>query len=151
MRIALTRRNDTNGPLGCYEGEIDRFFNDFFSTGPVRIFNEGWYPRVDVVEDENSFHVTADIPGVSEKEINVTVENGVLSISGERKTERTEEDEKKRYHVSERSYGSFHRTVTLPERINAEGIRANFKDGVLNIEIPKSEEVKPRKIAVTMN
>jgi len=151
MRLALTRRNDANGYFGRNSGDIDRFFNEFFSTEPVRVFNEGWYPRVDVSEDENTFLVTADIPGVGEKEIDVTVENGVLTISGERKAESNDEDGKKRYHVAERSYGSFSRTITLPERINAEGIKASFRDGVLNIEVPKSEEVKPRKIAVTVN
>lgn len=151
MRLALTRRNDNNGSLGLYNREIDRFFSDFFSLEPARVFPGDWSPRVDVSEDENAIHVKAEVPGISEKDLNVTVEHGVLTIDGEKKEERKEEDDKKRYIVSERSYGSFSRSIALPEAIKADEIRASFKDGILTIEIPKAEEVKPRKIPVSVN
>ncbi len=151
MKLAVTRRNDANNGLGIFGREFDRFFNDFFAIEPSRIFNETWYPQIDVVEDENKIHVKADMPGLTEKDIEVTVENGILTISGERKEEHREEDEKKRYIVSERCYGSFRRSLTLPEGIKANEIKAHFKVGVLNVEIPKAEEVKPKKIAVTVN
>ncbi|MCX7678529.1 MAG: Hsp20/alpha crystallin family protein [Spirochaetes bacterium] len=149
MRLTLARRN--NNDLGFWGREIDRWVNDFFGLEPFRFFNESWYPQIDIVEDENAIHVKADMPGLTEKDIEVTVENGVLTISGERKEERREEDEKKRYIVNERCYGSFRRSFSLPEGIKADEIKAHFKDGVLSIEIPKSEEVKPKKITVTVN
>lgn len=151
MKLAITRRNDANGTLGLCNRDIDRFFNDFFSMEPARVYNEAWYPRIDVSEDENAIHVKADVPGINEKDINVTVEKGVLTISGEKKEERKEEDDKRRYIVSERSYGSFSRTIQLPDAIKADEIRASFKDGVLTVEVPKAEEVKPRKIEVSVN
>ncbi len=151
MKLALTRKNDTTNGLGVFGREIDRFFNNFFEIEPSGFFHEPWYPQIDVVEDENAIHVKADMPGLTEKDIELTVENGILTIAGERKEERREEDEKKRYIVSERCYGSFTRSLSLPEGIKAEEIKANFKDGVLNVEIPKSEEVKPKRITVTVN
>jgi len=95
--------------------------------------------------------VKAEVPGINEKDLNVTVEHGVLTIAGEKKEERREEDDKKRVIVSERSYGSFCRSITLPEAIKADEIRASFKDGILTVEVPKAEEVKPRKIPVSVN
>ncbi len=151
MKLAVTRRNDTNNGLGIFGQEIDRFFNDFFAIEPARLFNEAWYPQIDVVEDENAIHVKADMPGLTDKDIEVTIENGVLTIAGERKEERREEDDKKHYILAERCYGSFKRSFSLPEGIKADEVKASFKDGVLNIEIPKSEEVKPKKITVTVN
>lgn len=151
MKLAVTRRNDTNNGLGIFGREIDRFFNDFFAIEPTRFFNETWYPQIDVVEDENAIHVKADMPGLTDKDIEVIIENGVLTIAGERKEERREEDDKKHYILSERCYGSFKRSFSLPEGIKADEVKAIFKDGVLNIEIPKSEEVKPKKITVTVN
>ncbi|MBP7582796.1 MAG: Hsp20/alpha crystallin family protein [Spirochaetes bacterium] len=151
MRLGLARRNDTNGAFGLIGRDIDRFFDEFFSLEPVRVFSGEWVPRVDVSEDENAIHVKAEVPGISEKDLNVTIEHGVLTIAGEKKEERKEEDDKKRVIVSERSYGSFCRTITLPEAIKADEIRASFKDGILTIEVPKAEEVKPRKIPVSVN
>ena len=151
MKLAITRRNDANGTLGLFNRDIDHFFNDFFSMEPARVYNEAWYPRIDVSEDENAIRVKADVPGITEKEISVTVEKSVLTISGEKKEERKEEDDKRRYIVSERSYGSFCRTIQLPDAIKADAIRASFKDGVLTVEVPKAEEVKPRKIEVSVN
>ena len=105
-----------------------------------------WAPAVDIKEEDDRFLVLADIPGVDPEDIEVSMENGILSIKGERKSEHTEE--KEGYKRIERSYGSFHRRFTLPESANPEGIKAKSKHGSLEIVIPKREAVQPRRISV---
>lgn len=106
-----------------------------------------WAPRVDIREEDQRFVILADIPGVDPKEIEVSMDKGVLSIRGERKSETTEENGKlKRV---ERSYGSFFRSFALPDSADADGISAAGKHGVLEISIPKKAQTTPRKIEVT--
>lgn len=105
-----------------------------------------WAPAVDVREEEDRYVVSADIPGVDPKEIDITFDSGVLAITGERKTEHTEE--KEGFKRVERSFGSFRRQFSLPESINPDEIKASGKNGVLVIDIPKSEQTKPRRISV---
>ncbi|HEX22284.1 MAG TPA: Hsp20/alpha crystallin family protein [Chromatiales bacterium] len=105
-----------------------------------------WAPAVDIKEEDDRFLVLADIPGVDPEDIEVSMENGILSIKGERKSEHTEE--KEGYKRIERSYGSFHRRFTLPESADPEGIKAKSKHGSLEIVIPKREAVQPRRISV---
>lgn len=105
-----------------------------------------WAPTVDIKEESEKFLIQADIPGVKPDEIDISMEDGVLTISGERKTEA--ETENNGYKRVERTYGSFYRRFSLPDTADADAISAVSKLGVLNITIPKREAVKPRKISV---
>lgn len=105
-----------------------------------------WAPAVDIKEEDDRFLVLADIPGVDPDDIEVSMENGILSIKGERKSEHTEE--KEGYKRIERSYGSFHRRFTLPESADPDGIAAKSKHGALEVIIPKREAETPRRISV---
>jgi len=105
-----------------------------------------WAPRVDIAETDKAFEIKAEIPEVNKEDVKVTVHNGVLTIRGERKQE-TEEKGKK-FHRVERCYGSFTRSFTLPDNVDETKISASFKDGVLNIQIQKIEQAKPKSIEV---
>lgn len=111
------------------------------------IVTSNWTPAVDIKEEEQRFVLQADIPGVDPKDIDVTMDNGVLTIKGERKHE--SEEQANGYKRVERSYGSFYRRFSLPDSADAEGITAKGKDGVLEVVIPKLEKVQPRKITVS--
>jgi len=133
--------------------ELDEFQNrltSFFGQTPVWRGREGnfasWAPAVDIIEDEKEFLVKADLPEVKREDLHINVENGMLVIHGERKFER--EDKKKRYHRTERSFGSFTRSFSLPEGADSTKIRAEIKDGLLQVHIPKSEMAKPKQIEV---
>ncbi|MCX7677711.1 MAG: Hsp20/alpha crystallin family protein [Spirochaetes bacterium] len=149
MKWALRKHNkDTTTSLDVFRKKLDNLFDDFFSLTPTSMFEFEWSPSVDVVEDERAIHVKAEIPGIDEKDLKVTLENNVLVIEGEKKEERHEEDKNTRYVVSERRFGSFRRAISLPDGIKTDKIRASFKKGVLQIEIPKDESAKPRKINI---
>lgn len=105
-----------------------------------------WAPSIDIKEEADRYVVQADLPGVKPEDIEVTLQNGVLTIKGERQTEAKEE--KENYRRIERFYGSFFRRFTLPETVEEEKIEANYDKGVLTISIPKKPEVQPKKISV---
>ena len=105
-----------------------------------------WSPQVDITEDEKEYLVKADLPEMKKDAVKVMVENGVLSISGERKSEK--EEENKTFHRIERSYGSFERTFTMPDDADAKAMKAEFKDGVLRVHVPKNPAAQPKKIDV---
>ncbi len=105
-----------------------------------------WSPRVDVSENDNEIVVKADLPGVDKKDLKVQLENNTLTIAGERKYEK--EDKSDRYYHSERAYGRFQRSFTLSDHIKADEIKAEYKNGVLTVTLPKSEEVKPKQIEI---
>ena len=107
-----------------------------------------WVPSVDVSETEGAYQIKAEIPDVKKEDVRVTLEEGVLTIQGERKQEK--EETGKKYHRVERSYGSFVRSFTLPDLVDEEKVKAEFKDGVLNLQLPKSEKAKPKAIEVTV-
>ena len=107
-----------------------------------------WSPSVDISEDDKEFLVKAELPDVKREDIKVNVENGVLTITGERKFEK--EEKGKKYHRIERSYGSFTRSFTLPEAVKADKVAAEFKDGLLHVRLPKDESAKPKNIAVNL-
>jgi len=125
--------------------DMDKMINNVFENDwnfSVRS-KTNWSPAVDVKESDNSFTLTADIPGLTKKEVKVNITDGILSISGERKFE--DEKENGNYHYRERRYGSFSRTFNLPETVNDEDISASFKNGILSIELPKHEVVLPKE------
>lgn len=101
-----------------------------------------WAPAVDITEDDKEFLIKAEIPEVKKEDLNVSVENGVLSISGERKFEKETKD--KKIHRVERSYGSFTRSFTLPDETNPEKVAAEFKEGLLRVHLPKETPAKPK-------
>ncbi len=105
-----------------------------------------WSPRVDIVEAEQEFLIKADIPGVEKDHVKVSVENGVLTIQGERKTEKEEKDAK--FHRVERFTGTFVRRFTVPENVDADAIKAVFKDGMLTLQLPKTQKTLPKAIDI---
>lgn len=128
-----------------------------FGLAPARVGNGGqeamtiteWAPSVDIVEDEKEWLVKADLPEVKKEDVKVTVENGVLTITGERKFEKEEKD--KKYHRIERAYGNFYRSFALPDAADGSKVSAEFKDGVLEVHLPKSEKAKPKAVEVKVS
>jgi HSP20 family protein len=124
--------------------EIDRVFDAFFGQTDQ---GRRWVPPIDLVEAEDHFVLKADLPGLSESDVNIEVQDGTLTISGERKAEH-EQREKGWYRI-ERSFGSFNRSLTLPDGVDPDRIEASFNHGVLEVRIPKPEERKPRRISIS--
>jgi HSP20 family protein len=128
---------------------MNRLFNNLFDTptvasAPARRFA----PATDLIESETHYILRADLPGLSEDDVNIEFEGNVLSVSGERKSEH--QDRKHGYYRVERSYGSFRRSLRLPEGIDAAAITATFDKGVLEISVPKPEQAKPHKVEITV-
>lgn len=138
--------------LGDFENRLVRFFGR-----PVPAENEGkeaiaateWMPAVDIVEDEKEFLVKAELPDLKREEIEVTVENGELTLTGERKVEK--EEKEKKYHRIERAYGRFLRTFTLPEGVNGDKVTADFNNGLLVVHLPKEKAVQPKVMDIKVN
>jgi len=105
-----------------------------------------WVPTVDISETDGEYLIKAELPEVKKEDVKVTLEDGVLTIQGQRRQEKEEKTTK--YHRIERSYGTFVRSFSLPDQVNESGVKAEFKDGMLNLHIPKSEKAKPRAIEV---
>ena len=147
----FTRGNDG---LGSLFREIERTFDDFSRRSPLAGFagfgDGATVPKIDVSETKDGIEVTAELPGVDEKNIDLTLSNGVLTIRGEKKSERDETDKEKNWHVIERRYGSFTRTVTLPYDPDSSKVEAKFEKGVLRIRLPKPAEItkKEKKIEI---
>jgi HSP20 family protein len=116
------------------------------TNGKETMIVADWTPSVDISETEGEYQIKAEIPDVRKEDVKVTVEDGVLTIQGQRKQEKEEKGTK--YHRIERSYGSFARTFSLPDVIETDKVKAEFKDGVLNLHLPKSEKAKPKAIEV---
>jgi HSP20 family protein len=106
-------------------------------------------PAVDVYEDEHNITLTAELPGIEEKDLNITVENGVLTLSGERKLENDETREN--FQRIERSYGRFTRSFTLPSTVDPEGVKAEFANGLLKVTLAKREEAKPKQVKIEVS
>jgi HSP20 family protein len=135
--------------LGNLESRLERLFGSALAPrkGEKETMTVAqWTPLVDISEDAKEYLVKAELPELKKEEIKVSVENGELTISGERRIEKEEKDRK--YHRIERSYGSFLRSFSLPEMVSAEKVSADFKDGVLTVHLPKDEKAKPKTIEV---
>ncbi|HUI11568.1 MAG TPA: Hsp20/alpha crystallin family protein [Bacteroidota bacterium] len=129
--------------------EIDRLFDNLFHgdlADTTSAFTSAWVPAVDIAEHEGEFVVRMELPGVKKDDVKITMQEGVLSVKGEKKQEK--EAKGLDYHRVERSYGSFQRSFTLPTAVKAENIDASYRDGVLEITLPKAEEAKPKQIDV---
>jgi HSP20 family protein len=132
------------------ERRLDEVFGRPFLPALWRRFPleaRGWAPAIDVFEKEDKFVVKAELPGMKEEDIDISVVGDTLTIKGERKAETEVKDED--YYCCERSYGSFSRSIGLPSTVDAKKIEANFEDGVLEVSLPKAPEVKPKKIPVS--
>jgi HSP20 family protein len=129
-----------------FSSEINRLFDTLFEAGNSVNRNQRWAPAMDLVEADDHFVLKADLPGLGEEDVSIEVQDNVLTISGERKSE--QERKEKGWYRLERSFGRFSRSLTLPEGVNADAISAHFDKGVLEVTIPKPEERKPRRITI---
>ncbi len=136
----------TFGRLSDLRDELDRLFSSPLSG--VAQLTSGT-PALDLYEDKDNFTVTAELPGLKREDIEVSLHEGALSISGERKSEEKFEDAET--YRSERFFGKFHRVVTLPKAVQGDKITAQYKDGILTVTLPKAEEAKPKQITVKVN
>ncbi len=129
--------------------DMDRIFDEMISKREGENGSGVWLPLLDVSETEDNLRVKAEIPGVSKDDINLSINNNVLTIKGEKKMEKEIEGED--YHRIERIYGNFYRSIELPVLVKSDSIEATFKDGVLEVVLPKVDEVKPKEIAIKVN
>lgn len=149
--MALTRYDPWN-VLSQFRDEMNRLFEESGGRLPAEadassVVTSAWTPAVDIKENSNSYVLIADIPGVDPKDIDITMEGGVLTIRGERRWE--EEEQKEGYRRRERLYGTFYRRFSLPDTADAEKISAKSTNGVLEVTIPKREQAQPRRISVS--
>jgi HSP20 family protein len=135
--------------LSTLQDQFNRLFNEQLRNHSEESALTTWAPAVDIYETTNELVVKADLPEVNEKDIDVRVENNLLTIRGERKFEKSVSEEN--FLRVERTYGSFSRSFSLPNTVNAEKIGAEYKNGVLTVTLPKREESKPRQVKVTVN
>jgi HSP20 family protein len=140
----------TFGRLSSLRDELDRLFESPFAglTNASQLLS-GWTPALDVYEDKENFIVKAELPGMKNEDIDVSLHDGSLSISGERKSETKHKDAE--VYRAERFFGRFQRTVTLPAPVAADKVKAQYKDGILTVTLPKTEEAKPKQIDVSVS
>jgi HSP20 family protein len=142
----LERWEPFRGSFG--DTQLNRLFSDFFGRATQEQNLTSWAPAVDIYEGEHELVVKTDLPDVKPEELDIRVENNILTIRGERKFEKKVDE--KNYLRVERSYGSFARSFSLANTVNTEAIKADYKDGVLTLSIPKREEAKPKQIKVNV-
>lgn len=140
------------GDLHTIQNEMNRLFNTLFdsrsSAGGASSAMRRWIPPMDLVETRDHYVLRADLPGLSEADVHIELEDNVLTISGERKAEHEDRDEG--YYRVERAFGAFARSLTLPQGVSPDSVQAHFDRGVLEVRIPKPEQRKPRKVAITV-
>ena len=145
MRASITRFEPFRG-VSSLQGQINRLFSEAFDRTSEEGSLTPWAPAVDIYETEHELVVKADLPDVRPEDLDIRVENNILTIRGERKFEKKVAEDK--YLRVERAYGSFSRSFSLANTVNTEAIKADYKDGVLALSIPKREEAKPKQIKV---
>lgn len=146
---ALSRFQVPSGEFKTLNSQLNRFFEPFFrpySFVDEDVMTGTWNPAVDVAEERDRLVVRAEIPGMRKEDIQIEFTDGVLSIRGERQFEKTSDE--RNYHRIERSYGSFVRSFTIPRVADPEKITAEYRDGILEISVPKREDAKPRQIQI---
>jgi len=146
MKLTRVSTWPTMGRLSDLREEIDRFFEAPLSRTSELL---GWTPAFDVYEEKDNFIVKAELPGMKKEDITVSLHDGDLIISGERKSETKSEGTE--VYRAERFFGKFQRSVTLPTTVAAGQVRADYKDGILTVTLPKSEEAKPKQIEVNVS
>ena len=132
------------------QDRFNRLFNETFSNffGNEQLAQQAWAPAVDIYETDHDLVIKAEVPGVDPKDVEIRIEDGTLYLKGERKSEH--EEKGKNVHRIERSYGAFVRTFTLPQSVNTENVKADYKDGVLTLTMAKREEAKPKTIKISV-
>ncbi len=149
MTFAIKKRNN-GSEVEAFRRSISNIFDDFFNMKPSSMFDPEWVPAIDVHEDGKGIYIKADVPGIDEKNLEVSIENDILTIKGEKSEEFRQGDDKIAL-IMERSYGSFQRSIRLPESVKADNIKAEFKHGVLKIDIPKEKAAETKKIKININ
>ena len=146
--IPVGRDRAVANPFTSLQREIDRLFDDFSRGFPSFVGNgvSTLMPNMDVTETEKEIEITAELPGLEEKDVQINIADNLLTIRGEKKAEKEQKD--KNYRLVERSYGSFERTLELPEGVNADAIKANISKGVLKVTVPKPAPAQAKKIEV---
>src|SRR5947209_13658496 len=136
--------------LNTLQNEMNRLFNTFFDqpTGRGGVAGRRWIPAMDLVETDDHYVLRADLPGLTEQDVNVELLDNVLTISGERKAEH--ETRQEGYYRLERGYGGFSRSLTLPQGVDPDGVQAHFDRGVLEIMVAKPEQKKPRQVEIQL-
>jgi HSP20 family protein len=123
-----------------------RLFDTFFNDAGEELTSRTWTPPVDIQETDDAYRIHAELPGMTKDDIQITLENNVLRLSGERKFEK--DVKKENYHRIERTYGAFSRSFALPTQVSPDKVEAKFENGVLAIVVPKAEQAKPRRIVI---
>jgi HSP20 family protein len=141
------KRGNIMSELHHLQRDINRMFDGFFGERQTAIENRLWSPAVDVSETDSEVLVRVDLPGMTQKDVEVHLRDNVLTLQGEKKQHRKKK--KERYYFEERYYGSFNQSFTLPAKVDPERIQATFKHGVLSVTLPKIEGAKPKKIAIS--
>jgi HSP20 family protein len=139
-------RRDDGDPFVAMQKEINRMFNEFGRGWPTRFAEGEVSPRIDVAETDTAIEVTAELPGIDEKDVDVVLRDDVLTIRGEKKSER--EEKKTDFHLVERSFGSFARSIRLPFEADSEAVKANFAKGLLKVTIAKPAQVKEKTVKI---
>jgi HSP20 family protein len=134
------------GPFGMLQREIDRVFEDFGHAAWSPFGATGAAIKMDLAETKDAFEITAELPGLEEKDVDVSLSGRLLTVSGEKKAEKEQKD--KNYRLVERSYGAFSRTVELPADVKADAVKASFSNGVLKVTAPRNVKTEAKKIAV---
>jgi HSP20 family protein len=146
--MPVTARWSPQQNLDSIHSQLSRFLEPFTRMADEDLVSGAWVPPVDVAETQEKIIVRAEVPGMKQEEIQIEFENGLLSIRGERKLIK---EEGVTFHRVERTFGNFSRSFTLPRTIDPEKISASYRDGVLQIEVPKKEEAKPKQIRIAVN
>jgi HSP20 family protein len=145
MEMALVRW-DPGREVDTLQSEVNRIFDTFFGGNSGSYAARRWVPAMDLVETQDHLILRADLPGLDKDDVNIEVKDGVLTVSGDRKSEHEERTDG--YYRVERAFGSFSRSMTLPDNVDADSIVADFDKGVLEVRIPKPEERKPHRIEI---
>jgi HSP20 family protein len=145
MRLVRWR---PNMGMPTIHDEMERVFDNFFGLDRKRTELErfDWTPRVNVVEHEDRFEITAEIPGMNKEDVQIELHDNLMTIKGEKQYEK--EEKESNYHICERSYGTFQRSFALPQNVKDDNIEAEYNNGVLTVNLPKKEPAKPKEIKV---
>jgi len=151
MKFGITKRNNSlrANPNTLRHG-IDRLFDDFFNLKTTSMFDSEWLPAVDVYEDDKYIHIKADVAGIEEKDLDLNLQDNVLTVSGTRREENQESSGKNCF-VSERRFGSFSRSISLPDGVDSDDVKAQLKNGVLEVTIEKPKTDESRRIKIDIN
>ena len=140
----------THRPVSIFDGMDSMISNVFDNDWNFQVkSNKNWSPSIDIKESKDSFTLTADIPGLTKKDVKVNISDNVLTISGERVATKTEDSES--FHYRERNFGTFKRSFNLPDTVIEDDVKANFKNGILTIDLPKHEVILPKEREVKIN